>query len=178
PIEEALRAAAAQSTSQRIQSMLLAVRAKVLEGHSLAGSLREFPTAFPELYRATVAAGEHAGHLGPVLEQLADYTEQRQQSRQKIQLALLYPVILMVASLAIVGFLLGYVVPDVVRVFIDSGQTLPLLTRVLIGVSDWVKAWGALAFVAAIGGVIGFRYALRKDAFRERWHGFLLRVPL
>lgn len=72
PIEEALRAAAAQSTSQRIQSMLLAVRAKVLEGHSLAGSLREFPTAFPELYRATVAAGEHAGHLGPVLEQLAD----------------------------------------------------------------------------------------------------------
>ncbi|MCR3852586.1 type II secretion system F family protein [Pseudomonas aeruginosa] len=163
---------------QRIQSMLLAVRAKVLEGHSLAGSLREFPTAFPELYRATVAAGEHAGHLGPVLEQLADYTEQRQQSRQKIQLALLYPVILMVASLAIVGFLLGYVVPDVVRVFIDSGQTLPLLTRVLIGVSDWVKAWGALAFVAAIGGVIGFRYALRKDAFRERWHGFLLRVPL
>ncbi|MDU2875512.1 MAG: GspF family T2SS innner membrane protein variant XcpS, partial [Pseudomonas aeruginosa] len=146
--------------------------------HSLAGSLREFPTAFPELYRATVAAGEHAGHLGPVLEQLADYTEQRQQSRQKIQLALLYPVILMVASLAIVGFLLGYVVPDVVRVFIDSGQTLPLLTRVLIGVSDWVKAWGALAFVAAIGGVIGFRYTLRKDAFRERWHGFLLRVPL
>ncbi|MFT0706798.1 type II secretion system F family protein, partial [Enterobacter hormaechei] len=93
-------------------------------------------------YRATVAAGEHAGHLGPVLEQLADYTEQRQQSRQKIQLALLYPVILMVASLANVGFLLGYVVPDVVRVFIDSGQTLPLLTRVLIGVSDWVKAWG------------------------------------
>ncbi|MBN4724611.1 type II secretion system F family protein, partial [Escherichia coli] len=93
----------------------------------------EFPTAFPELYRATVAAGEHAGHLGPVLEQLADYTEQRQQSRQKIQLALLYPVILMVASLAIVGFLLGYVVPDVVRVFIDSGQTLPLLTRVLTG---------------------------------------------
>ncbi|WP_371358685.1 type II secretion system F family protein, partial [Salmonella sp. E393-2] len=90
----------------------------VLEGHSLAGSLREFPTAFPELYRAPVAAGEHAGHLGPVLEQLADYTEQRQQSRQKIQLALLYPVILMVASLAIVGFLLGYVVPDVVRVVI------------------------------------------------------------
>ena len=119
---EALRAAAAQSTSQRIQSMLLAVRAKVLEGHSLAGSLREFPTAFPELYRATVAAGEHAGHLGPVLEQLADYTEQRQQSRQKIQLALLYPVILMVASLAIVGFLLGYVVPDVVRCSSTAGR--------------------------------------------------------
>ena len=89
PIEEALRAAAAQSSSQKIKSMLLAVRARVMEGHSLAGSLREYPSAFPELYRATVAAGEHAGHLGLVLDQLADYTDQRQQSREKIQLALL-----------------------------------------------------------------------------------------
>ena len=178
PIEEALRAAAAQSTSSRIQSMLLAVRAKVLEGHSLAGSLREFPAAFPELYRATVSAGEHAGHLGPVLEQLADYTEQRQQSRQKIQLALLYPVILMCASLGIVGFLLGFVVPDVVRVFIDSGQTLPLLTRGLIALSDLVKHWGWLAMLLLVAGITAIRLALRQEAARQRWHGILLRVPL
>src|SRR5690606_38035095 len=106
PIEEALRAAAAQSVSQKIKSMLLAVRARVMEGHGLAAALSEYPSAFPELYRATVTAGEHAGHLGLVLDQLADYTDQRQQSRQKIQLALLYPVILMVASLAIVVLLL------------------------------------------------------------------------
>jgi len=178
PIEEALRAAAAQSTSSRIQSMLLAVRAKVLEGHSLAGSLREFPAAFPDLYRATVSAGEHAGHLGPVLEQLADYTEQRQQSRQKIQLALLYPVILMCASLGIVGFLLGFVVPDVVRVFIDSGQTLPLLTRGLIALSDLVKHWGWLAILLLVAGITAIRLALRQEAARQRWHGILLRVPL
>ena len=178
PIGEALRAAAAQSTSSRIQSMLLAVRAKVLEGHSLAGSLREFPAAFPELYRATVSAGEHAGHLGPVLEQLADYTEQRQQSRQKIQLALLYPVILMCASLGIVGFLLGFVVPDVVRVFIDSGQTLPLLTRGLIALSDLVKHWGWLAILLLVAGITAIRLALRQEAARQRWHGILLRVPL
>lgn len=178
PIEEALRAAAAQSTSSRIQSMLLAVRAKVLEGHSLAGSLREFPAAFPELYRATVSAGEHAGHLGPVLEQLAGYTEQRQQSRQKIQLALLYPVILMCASLGIVGFLLGFVVPDVVRVFIDSGQTLPLLTRGLIALSDLVKHWGWLAMLLLVAGITAIRLALRQEAARHRWHGILLRVPL
>lgn len=178
PIEEALRAAAAQSASSRIQSMLLAVRAKVLEGHSLAGSLREFPAAFPELYRATVSAGEHAGHLGPVLEQLADYTEQRQQSRQKIQLALLYPVILMCASLGIVGFLLGFVVPDVVRVFIDSGQTLPLLTRGLIALSDLVKHWGWLAILLLVAGITAIRLALRQEAARQRWHGILLRVPL
>ncbi|MDA7085872.1 GspF family T2SS innner membrane protein variant XcpS [Pseudomonas sp. SA3-5] len=178
PIEEALRAAAAQARAPRIQGMLLAVRARVLEGHGLASSLKEFPAAFPELYRATVAAGEHAGHLGPVLEQLADYTEQRQQSRQKIQLALLYPLILMGASLLIVGFLLGYVVPDIVRVFVDSGQTLPALTRGLIVASEWVKGWGWLALILALLGFFALRWALRDEALQRRWHGVLLRVPL
>ncbi len=178
PIEEALRAAAAQASAPRVQAMLLAVRARVLEGHSLAAALKEFPAAFPELYRATVAAGEHAGHLGPVLEQLADYTEQRQQSRQKVQLALLYPLVLMITSLIIVGFLLGYVVPDVVRVFIDSGQTLPTLTRVLIALSDAVKSWGWLFVLVAVAGGMTARWALRDDNVKRRWHAFQLRLPL
>jgi general secretion pathway protein F len=178
PIEEALRAAAAQSASQKIKSMLLAVRAKVMEGHSLAAALREYPSAFPELYRATVAAGEHAGHLGLVLDQLADYTDQRQQSRQKIQLALLYPVILLVASLAIVVLLLGYVVPDVVKVFVNTGQDLPALTTGLIAVSEAVQRWGwamlgALAVLALL-----VRQALRDEGIRRRWHAFILRIPL
>ncbi|WCR46017.1 GspF family T2SS innner membrane protein variant XcpS [Stutzerimonas stutzeri] len=178
PIEEALRAAAAQSTSAKIKSMLLAVRARVMEGHSLAAALREYPSAFPELYRATVAAGEHAGHLGLVLDQLADYTDQRQQSRQKIQLALLYPVILMVASLAIVVLLLGYVVPDVVKVFVNTGQELPALTRGLIATSDVVKNWGWLIVLGLIGAVLAMRAALRDPALRLRWHAFILRIPL
>ncbi len=178
PIEEALRAAAAQSTTPRIKSMLLAVRARVMEGHSLAASLKEYPSAFPDLYRATVAAGEHAGHLALVLEQLADYTEQRQQSRQKIQLALLYPVILMVASLTIVGFLLGYVVPDVVKVFVNTGQELPALTRGLIAASDLVKHWGWLFLLLGGAGVLGLRQALRDENLRRRWHALILRIPL
>lgn len=178
PIEEALRAAAAQSSSQKIKSMLLAVRARVMEGHSLAGSLREYPSAFPELYRATVAAGEHAGHLGLVLDQLADYTDQRQQSRQKIQLALLYPVILLVASLAIVILLLGYVVPDVVKVFVNTGQALPALTTGLIAVSEVVQRWGWLMLIGTIAAVIGMRQALRDESIRRRWHAFILRIPL
>ena len=178
PIEEALRAAAAQSTTPKIKSMLLAVRGRVLEGHSLAASLKEYPAAFPELYRATVAAGEHAGHLGLVLDQLADYTEQRQQSRQKIQLALLYPVILMVASLTIVCFLLGYVVPDVVKVFVNTGQELPVLTRGLIATSSVVKSWGWLMALLLIGGVLGIRYALRDEALQRRWDAFILSLPL
>ncbi len=178
PIEEALRAAAAQSTSAKIKSMLLAVRARVMEGHSLAAALREYPSAFPELYRATVAAGEHAGHLGLVLDQLADYTDQRQQSRQKIQLALLYPVILMVASLAIVVLLLGYVVPDVVKVFVNTGQELPALTRGLIATSDVVKNWGWLIVLGIIAALMAMRAALRDPALRLRWHAFILRIPL
>ncbi|MEZ3185068.1 GspF family T2SS innner membrane protein variant XcpS [Stutzerimonas kunmingensis] len=178
PIEEALRAAAAQSTSAKIKSMLLAVRARVMEGHSLAAALREYPSAFPELYRATVAAGEHAGHLGLVLDQLADYTDQRQQSRQKIQLALLYPVILMVASLAIVVLLLGYVVPDVVKVFVNTGQELPALTRGLIATSDVVKNWGWLILLGIISAFLAMRAALRDPALRLRWHAFILRIPL
>lgn len=178
PIEEALRAAAAQTRTPKIKSMLLAVRARVLEGHSLAASLKEYPGAFPDLYRATVAAGEHAGHLALVLEQLADYTEQRQQSRQKIQLALLYPLILMVAALTIVGFLLGYVVPDVVKVFVNTGQELPALTRGLIATSDVVKTWGWLMVLSGAGAVLGLRLALRDEALQRRWHAFILRIPL
>lgn len=178
PIEEALRAAAAQSTSQKIKSMLLAVRARVMEGHSLAGSLREYPSAFPELYRATVAAGEHAGHLGLVLDQLADYTDQRQQSRQKIQLALLYPVILLVASLAIVILLLGYVVPDVVKVFVNTGQQLPALTTGLIAVSEAVQRWGWLMLIVIVATGIAMRQALRDENIKRRWHAVILRIPL
>ncbi|MGA6108322.1 GspF family T2SS innner membrane protein variant XcpS [Pseudomonas solani] len=178
PIEEALGAVAAQSESGRVKAMMLAVRSKVLEGHSLAGALKEFPSAFPDLYRATVAAGEHAGHLGPVLEQLADYTEQRQQSRQKVQLALLYPVILMCASLGIVGFLLGYVVPDVVKVFVNTGQELPALTRGLIATSEVVKHWGWLILMLAVAGISALKASLRRDAARLRFHVILLRIPL
>jgi len=178
PIEEALRAAAAQSGSQKIKSMLLAVRGRVMEGHSLAASLREYPSAFPDLYRATVAAGEHAGHLGLVLDQLADYTDQRQQSRQKIQLALLYPVILLVASLAIVVLLLGYVVPDVVKVFVNTGQELPALTTGLIAVSEVVQRWGWLIMLGIVALAIGMRQALRDPSIKLRWHSFILRLPL
>lgn len=178
PIEEALRAAAAQAASARVKGMLLAVRSGVLEGQSLAQSLAAFPAAFPELYRATVAAGEHAGHLGLVLEQLADYTEQRQQSRQKIQMALLYPVILMLASLGIVGFLLGYVVPDVVKVFVNTGQSLPTLTRGLIAVSALVKHWGWLILLLLAGGLVLLRLWLRPPTRRQRWHALQLRLPL
>lgn len=114
PLEESLKAVSQQTEKARLKSVVLAVRSKVLEGHTLADGLSNYPGAFPELYRMTVAAGEQSGHLDLVLERLADYTESRQQMRQKIMLALLYPVILTLLAIVVVVGLLTYVVPEVV----------------------------------------------------------------
>tara|TARA_R110001592_G_scaffold1001_2_gene5914 strand:- start:25336 stop:26547 length:1212 start_codon:yes stop_codon:yes gene_type:complete len=177
PIEETLSAVASQSEKTNVRSMLLAVRAKVLEGYTLADSLGEFPAAFPNLYRSTVAAGEHAGHLDLVLNRLADYTEARQQARQKIQLAAIYPVILAFVALSIVVFLLTYVVPDIIEVFVNNGQELPPLTQGLLAVSDFLAKWGLAIFVLLVLGGIAFKASLKKDKFRFAFHKRLLYMP-
>lgn len=177
PIEEALHAAAQQAHKPRLRSMLLAIRARVLEGQSLATALGEFPAAFDDLYRSTVAAGEHAGHLDNVLRNLADFTERRQQSGQNVQMALLYPIMLVVISLLIVAGLLAYVVPEIVTVYRDTEQALPPLTRGLIALSDWLQIWGVWLLLGLIGAVIAARQALQRPALRWRWHGLLLHMP-
>lgn len=177
PIEETLSAVANQTEKTNIRSMLLAVRAKVLEGYTLADSLSEFPAAFPTLYRSTVAAGEHAGHLDLVLNRLADYTEARQQARQKIQLAAIYPLILAFVAISIVVFLLTYVVPDIIEVFVNNGQELPPLTQGLLAVSDFLGKWGLLIFILLVLGGIAFKMSLKRAAFRFAYHKRLLFMP-
>jgi general secretion pathway protein F len=178
PLEEALQAVAKQSARRRVTGVLSAIRSRVMEGHALASALALFPGAFPELFRATVAAGERSGHLGHVLEQLAIYTQDRQASRQKIQMALVYPVILMLASLVIVGFLLGYVVPDVVQIFVDSGQPLPWLTQALISTSEGLRRYGLLMLGLLAALVALWRWSLRQPDWRLRWHRQALNIPL
>ena len=178
PVEQALSAAAQQTEKPRIRSMLIAIRAKVMEGYTLADSLAEFPRAFPRLYRSTVAAGEHAGHLDLVLNRLADYTEGRQEARQKIQLAAIYPIILSVVAIAIVVFLLTYVVPDIIEVFLKQGQELPTLTKAMLTVSDFLSAWGLYLLVFLVACLLAFRFALSKPGFRLRFHKRLLHLPL
>jgi general secretion pathway protein F len=178
PLEESLEAVAKQSAKRRVASLLSAVRSRVMEGHALAAALAQFPKAFPELFRATVAAGERSGHLGHVLEQLAAYTQARQASRQKIQMALVYPLILMMASVVIVGFLLGYVVPDVVKIFVDSGQPLPWLTRALIRTSDGLRNHGLLLLAALALLIALWRWSLNQRVWRLRWHRLALNLPV
>lgn len=178
PIEQALSATAQQTVKPRIRSMLIAIRAKVMEGYTLADSLGEFPRAFPRLYRSTVAAGEHAGHLDLVLNRLADYTENRQEARQKIQLAAIYPIILSFVAIAIVVFLLTYVVPDIIEVFVKQGQELPGLTVAMLAVSEFLSGYGIYLLVLIIAGVLAFRFALTKPPVRLRFHKRLLHLPL
>jgi len=178
PLDEATSTVARQSEKPRLKSLMLGVRARVMEGHTLADGFGKFPHVFPELYRATVAAGEQSGHLDAVLERLADYTEARQQLTQRVQLAMFYPAILTVMSILVVGALLGYVVPQIVTVFQDMGGTLPLMTRILIGISDFFRNYFLVLIVGVIVVVSGTVYILRKPGPKYRFHQFLLRVPV
>jgi general secretion pathway protein F len=178
PLEETLQAVAEQTEKPRIQSIILGVRGKVVEGHPLADGLRDFPQAFPEIYRATVAAGEQSGRLDDVLERLSDYTESRAGLRQQVTNALVYPIVLVVLSVAIVSFLLAYVVPQVVAVFESSNQVLPLATRILIGASDFMRNYWYYG-VAAIGaGTWLFLRWLKAPAAQMTFDTFLLKIPL
>jgi general secretion pathway protein F len=178
PLEEALLAVSQQTEKPRVQSIILGVRARVMEGHTLADGFAEFPRIFPEIYRATVAAGEQAGHLDNVLERLADYTEGRDQLRQKVLAALLYPIVLTVLCFGIVSALLVYVVPQVVAVFESSKAKLPLMTQVLIATSAFLRAYGIYLLGAVALAVFLFRRWLRNPAARRRYHRLQLRLPL
>jgi general secretion pathway protein F len=178
PLEEALLAVSQQTDKPRVRSIMLGVRSKVMEGHALADGLADFPGSFPEIYRATVAASEQSGHLDAVLERLADYTDNRQQLRQRTLSAMLYPVLLFVVCVAIVFFLLVSVVPKVVEVFRNSQAELPLLTQWLIAFSDFMRHFGIWLVLAVIGAAVLFERWLRVETNRRIWHQFLLSLPL
>ena len=178
PLEEALLAVSQQTEKPRVQSILLGVRSCVMEGHTLASGFAEFPRVFPEIYRATVSAGEQSGHLDEVLERLADYTEGRELTRQKVLGAMLYPIVLTVMCFGIVTGLLVYVVPKVIEVFDTGKAQLPLMTRILIGVSDFLQTWGLWLLAGLVVVIVGVGRWLRNPEARRRYHEFQLRLPL
>lgn len=177
PLEEALRSVAKQSEKAHVQSLLLSVRSRVLEGHSLANALRQ-AGRFPPLYIATIAAGEKSGHLDLILNQLADYTENRFAMQKKIQGAMIYPLVLMLMSFLIIMGLMTYVVPDIVKVFANSDQALPLLTRGMMAASDFIRNfWPAMIIVTVVLMVLFVRFA-RTESGRYTIDRLTLRLPL
>ncbi len=178
PLEEALLAVSQQNDQPRTKSILLGVRSKVMEGHSFAEGLADFPQAFPELYRATIAAGEQSGHLDVVLERLADYTEARQELRQHITNAMIYPIALIVMAVAIISFMLATVVPKIVNVFANTNAELPALTSGMIATSDFLRNHWLLLSMALGAFAYGTWWLLQKEGPRRRYHQILLSTPI
>lgn len=178
PVEQTLNALIEQADTDYQRHVLAGVRGEVLAGHALARALQKYPRVFPELYVTLVAAGEQSGRLGEVMERLADYTESHQALRQKVGLAFVYPAIVTLVAGAVVLGLLTYVVPQVVSVFANTNQTLPWLTRALIGLSDFLRASWWLWLAVIVAAVWAARRALARPATRLRFHRWLLRLPL
>ena len=178
PVEESLRGVSEQTDKDKIRRLIIGVRSKVMEGYALAQAMSDYPYVFPELYRATVAAGEQTGRLDLVLEKLADYTENQQQIRQKIQQALIYPALMIVVSTAIIAFLLTFVVPKIIEVFTNSGQSLPAMTSVLISISAFIKAYGIYTLIVGIILLVVFNRSLKNHRVRMIWHRILLKLPI
>ncbi len=156
----------------------MGIRSRVLEGHSLASSMAQYPGSFNHMYRSTVAAGEQSGHLDKVLENLADYTERQFESRRDVEMALLYPVVLTFLAFAIVAGLMVYVVPQMVGVFQNMDRALPVSTRFLIGLSDFVRGYWWLLLALVVGAALGGRWLLAQPAIRLAWDRQKLGLPL
>lgn len=178
PLEEALRTIGSQSDRRGVRRVVMATHAQVLEGYRLADAMAQQGNAFPPLYRAMVAAGESSGALPQILERLAELLERQQQLRARLAGALVYPAALAFTAVLVVAALMGFVVPKVVEQFESMGRALPWLTRAVIAVSDAIAQWGwlGLALLAVAG--VAFLRLLRREDFRMRFDGLLLRLPL
>ncbi len=178
PLDQALSAVAEQADDERSAKLFAALRAQVASGETLASALARWPRTFSELYRGLVAVGAETGRLPDVLTRLADYLEARELLRQKFTLALIYPALVTGIAMAVIAVLLAYVVPQVVSVYQQSRQTLPWLTQALIAFSGFFRdtAWYWLGGIAIA--LAAFAHANRREAFRERWHAVLLRMPV
>ncbi|MGN1357075.1 MAG: type II secretion system inner membrane protein GspF [Succinivibrionaceae bacterium] len=178
PLEEALKAVADQCENTHHREIISAVRNKVLEGHTLADSLGQFPRVFDQLYCSMVAAGEKSGHLDTVLLRLADYSERRQAIKGKVLQAMIYPAILTLVAITVIAILLTSVVPKVVAQFVYLKKGLPGTTQFLISASDFLKDYGLILLAGVVAGTVAFRFWLARGSHRRAFHHLILRLPV
>lgn len=178
PLDDALQALSEQVEHPEVKRMVLTIRTRVTEGHSLSEAMNPYSYALTELYIATVSAGEYSRDLALVLERLADYSETRQALSQKIRIAMMYPAILAITAMLVTAGLLIYVVPEIVQVFEHSEKQLPLITQILISVSNFMQTWWGLLLFLSIAFFAFAKWLLNKPAIKYRWHEVLLAMPM
>ncbi|WP_395403537.1 type II secretion system inner membrane protein GspF [Pseudoduganella sp. UC29_106] len=178
PLEQAFTALLEQAERPYVRDLIASIRSEVIGGAALSDVLSRHPRDFAEIYRALVASGEQIGQLSRVLSRLADYIERRNALVQKVRLAFTYPAIVTVVAFLIVIFLLTYVVPQIVSVFANTKQKLPILTVIMLAISDFVRSYGFVVLAALIAAWFGWRRALQNSALKLRWHTWLLTAPL
>lgn len=178
-VEQSLKALTVQNSNKKMQGISLSMRSKIMEGHSFAKSLAQFPQAFPDLMVASVEAGERSGHLTEIMGQVADYAENRQETLGVVKQAMIYPIILLVFSVLIVTAMLVFAMPQIVGFALDSGATLPTITQILMDISDFIASYYGLAvFILVMLGFVFFFRALKNDQFKRKWHALLLKLPI
>jgi general secretion pathway protein F len=178
PLEQAFSALLEQAERPYVRDLVASIRSEVMGGASFSDSLSRHPRDFAEIYRALVASGEQIGHLARVLTRLADYIERRNALVQKVRLAFTYPAIVTVVAFAIVIFLLTYVVPQIVSVFANTKQKLPVLTVAMLAVSNFTRAYGLYVAAILIAAWFTWRRALRNPTLKRQWHTWLLTAPV
>jgi general secretion pathway protein F len=178
PLERALTALADEAEDPRQRELVSHLRAEVNAGSPFARALSGSPKEFDEVYRGVVAAGEQSGQLGSVLDKLADDLEEQQQLKAKLIGATLYPAIVSIFAIIIVVALLVFVVPQVAQVFTSSKRALPMLTRFMLGLSAFMRNWGWLMLLMITAGVTGLIFGLRDEAFRRKFDGAMLELPV
>jgi len=178
PLERALTSLVDEASTPKERDLVASLRAEVNAGNAFGSALGSHPNEFPELYIAVIASGEQTGRLGEVLERLANDLERAQSLKSKLLAASLYPAIVSLVALAIVIFLLSYVVPQVATVFVSSHHALPLLTVVMLGISKFVQDFGWVVLVMILILLSGLNYALKNATFKERFDAAWLKLPL
>jgi general secretion pathway protein F len=178
PIEESLNAIAQQNEKQSNKALIMGIRSRVLEGNSLAQSLLEYPSSFSNLYCSSVAAGEQSGFLDQVLDNLSNYLEREHESYRNVEMALMYPIILLIVAFVIVGALMVYVLPDMIDVIENTGQTLPWATTLLISVTELLKSfwWVLLCGILALS--LFIRGILNREKARLIWDAYKFSLPI
>lgn len=177
PIDEALGSVADQNNKAHVKNILAGVRSKIMEGESLAKAMQAFAHSFPSIYRTTIAAGESSGRLDKVLEHLADYIENQRRIRSKIMQALTYPLLMVLVSFGVVIFLLWKVVPQIISVVVQAHQALPMSTKILLIISNFIMHDGWIVLIAIVLLVIAIKALMRIEKFRFAWDAFLLKIP-